>query len=127
VPPSPAVAREVDVLLVLQDAATVQLLLELCLPRADAPMAEGTPGEARGSARPPALPRANGRSPASWRPPARWRAGEWEETVSIVCEALHQLFVENRALLTLVHEQGYDLRLLPLTVQGIPSMRTCSG
>jgi len=40
-----------------------------------------------------------------------------------MCEALHQLFVENRALVTLVHEQGYDLRLLPLTVQGIPSMR----
>lgn len=62
-------------------------------------------------------------SSATKPPPAHWRAGDWEETVSIMCEALHQLFVENRALVTLVHEQGYDLRLLPLTVQGIPSMR----
>lgn len=55
-PPLPTVARDVDVLLALQDAAMVQLLLELCVPRADGPVAEGAP--ARRAVAPALLSRA---------------------------------------------------------------------
>ena len=38
-------------------------------------------------------------------------------------QALHQMFVDNVAVLTLVHEQGYDVQLLQTSVEGIPSLR----
>ena len=47
-----------------------------------------------------------------------------EEIRIEVCRFLHQLFIESPLLIKLVHFQGYSPELLPVTVDGVPSMRT---
>lgn len=47
------------------------------------------------------------------------------EVRSIVCSFLHQIFISEPSLAKLVHFQGYPRELLPVTVQGIPSMHIC--
>lgn len=47
------------------------------------------------------------------------------EVRSIVCSFLHQIFISEPSLAKLVHFQGYPRDLLPVTVQGIPSMHIC--
>eukprot|EP01102_Stenamoeba_stenopodia_P007644 TRINITY_DN2154_c0_g1_i1.p1 TRINITY_DN2154_c0_g1~~TRINITY_DN2154_c0_g1_i1.p1 ORF type:complete len:435 (+),score=105.99 TRINITY_DN2154_c0_g1_i1:63-1367(+) len=48
-----------------------------------------------------------------------------EEIRAIVCTFIHQLFIESPLLIKLVHFQGYDMSLIPITVHGIPSMHIC--
>lgn len=47
------------------------------------------------------------------------------EVRSIICSFLHQIFISEPSLAKLVHFQGYPIELLPVTVQGIPSMHIC--
>lgn len=47
------------------------------------------------------------------------------EVRNIVCSFLHQIFISEPSLAKLVHFQGYPVELLPVTVQGIPSMHIC--
>lgn len=47
------------------------------------------------------------------------------EVRSIICSFLHQIFISEPSLAKLVHFQGYPRELLPVTVQGIPSMHIC--
>ncbi|KAL0266334.1 UNVERIFIED_CONTAM: hypothetical protein PYX00_008909 [Menopon gallinae] len=47
------------------------------------------------------------------------------EVRSLICSYLHQVFIRDPALAKLVHFQGYPRELLPITVQGIPSMHIC--
>lgn len=47
------------------------------------------------------------------------------EVRSIICSFLHQVFISEPSLAKLVHFQGYPRELLPVTVQGIPSMHIC--
>ncbi|XP_022123058.2 integrator complex subunit 2 [Pieris rapae] len=47
------------------------------------------------------------------------------EVRSIICSFLHQIFISEPSLAKLVHFQGYPKELLPITVQGIPSMHIC--
>jgi len=51
--------------------------------------------------------------------------GNIEEIRTIVCNFLHQMFIENTLLIKLVHFQGYPAELIPVTVEGIPSMHIC--
>ena len=48
-----------------------------------------------------------------------------QEVRSLICSFLHQMFISDPALAKLVHFQGYPRELLPITVQGIPSMHIC--
>lgn len=48
-----------------------------------------------------------------------------QEVRSLICSFLHQIFISDPALAKLVHFQGYPRELLPITVQGIPSMHIC--
>ncbi|KAG8238724.1 hypothetical protein J437_LFUL015283 [Ladona fulva] len=47
------------------------------------------------------------------------------EVRSLICSYLHQVFIRDPHLAKLVHFQGYPRELLPVTVQGIPSMHIC--
>jgi len=47
------------------------------------------------------------------------------EVRSVICSYLHQVFISDPGLVKLVHFQGYSRDLLPITVQGIPSMHIC--
>lgn len=47
------------------------------------------------------------------------------EVRSVICSFLHQVFISEPSLAKLVHFQGYPRELLPITVQGIPSMHIC--
>lgn len=47
------------------------------------------------------------------------------EVRSIICSFLHQIFISEPSLAKLVHFQGYPRELIPVTVQGIPSMHIC--
>lgn len=47
------------------------------------------------------------------------------EVRNIICSFLHQVFISEPSLAKLVHFQGYPRELLPVTVQGIPSMHIC--
>ncbi|XP_071448160.1 integrator complex subunit 2 [Hetaerina americana] len=47
------------------------------------------------------------------------------EVRSLICSFLHQVFIADPHLAKLVHFQGYPRELLPVTVQGIPSMHIC--
>lgn len=51
--------------------------------------------------------------------------GVVEEIRWLTCAFLHQLFIENPLLIKLLHFQGYDANLLPVTVQGVGSMHLC--
>ncbi|XP_070571553.1 integrator complex subunit 2-like [Ptychodera flava] len=42
-----------------------------------------------------------------------------------VCSLLHQMFIADPNIAKLVHFQGYNSELLPVTVAGIPSMHIC--
>ncbi|CAB4005916.1 Integrator complex subunit 2 [Paramuricea clavata] len=83
-------------LLAAQDSAVVQILLEVCLQ---------TPEEKQ-----------QGGSMAKC---------ELREIQCLVCSTLHQMFITDPKLAKLVHFQGYDPVLLPITVNGIPSMHIC--
>ncbi|KAL3271565.1 hypothetical protein HHI36_022040 [Cryptolaemus montrouzieri] len=48
-----------------------------------------------------------------------------QEVRSLVCSYIHQVFIADTALATLVHFQGYPSELLAITVKGIPSMHIC--
>jgi integrator complex subunit 2 len=43
----------------------------------------------------------------------------------IVCSFIHQMFIENSSLAELVHFQGYPKSLIPVLVNGVPSMHIC--
>ncbi|CAG0910202.1 unnamed protein product, partial [Cyprideis torosa] len=47
------------------------------------------------------------------------------ETRSLICSYLHQVYQADTRILKMVHYQGYDLRLLPVVVRGVPSMHCC--
>lgn len=48
-----------------------------------------------------------------------------EEIRVLICTSLHDLFIETPVMIKLVHFQGYSPELLPITVNGIPSMHIC--
>jgi len=89
--------EELAAIVLTQDSAAIQLLLELCL------------------------------EPAS--PPSAWQGGgghaALEETRLLICEFVHELFIEHPLLIKLVHFQGYEPSLLAMCAQGIPSMHLC--
>lgn len=49
--------------------------------------------------------------------------GVKEQIATAVCRYIHQEFIEIPAMTKLVHFQGYDAALIPITTAGIPSMR----
>jgi hypothetical protein len=49
--------------------------------------------------------------------------GVKEQIATAVCRYVHQEFIEIPAMPKLVHFQGYDAALIPITTAGIPSMR----
>ncbi|XP_045468840.1 integrator complex subunit 2 [Harmonia axyridis] len=49
-----------------------------------------------------------------------------QEVRSLVCSYIHQVFIADAGLATLVHFQGYPCELLAVTVKGIPSMHICA-
>ena len=49
--------------------------------------------------------------------------GVLEEIRRIACNFLHQLFIESPLLMKLVHFQGYRRELIPIIVDGVPSIR----
>lgn len=51
--------------------------------------------------------------------------GAMEEIRVLICTFLHDLFIETPLMIKLVHFQGYPSELLPITVDGIPSMHIC--
>jgi hypothetical protein len=51
--------------------------------------------------------------------------GVKEQIATAVCRYVHEEFIEIPAMTKLVHVQGYDPELIPITAAGIPSMRTC--
>ncbi|KAK9762218.1 hypothetical protein K7432_012268 [Basidiobolus ranarum] len=48
-----------------------------------------------------------------------------EEIRAITCGFLHQIFIENKLYIKLIHFQTYNPELLPVTTLGIPSMHVC--
>lgn len=48
-----------------------------------------------------------------------------QEVQQMICSFIHQRFIENPLLAKLVHMQTYDIRLLPVTVNGIESIHIC--
>ena len=48
-----------------------------------------------------------------------------QELRILICKFLHQQFIENPLLVKLVHFQTYDLSLIPIAVNGIPSIHIC--
>jgi len=50
--------------------------------------------------------------------------GVKEQIATSVCRYVHQEFIENPTMTKLVHWQGYEAALIPITTAGIPSMRT---
>jgi hypothetical protein len=117
-----AVGREaeVDALVLLQEAAVAQRLLALCAPPPPATaaiMAEGLRDVRNG-----------GIDMLQCGLTGGWGcAGDWDVAVAVVCEALHQLFVDTPAVLAVVHAQGYPVALLEKAVAGIPSLRMCAS
>lgn len=51
--------------------------------------------------------------------------GTLQEVQMLICAFLHDLFIEHPLMIKLVHFQGYNPALLPITVMGIPSMHIC--
>ena len=48
-----------------------------------------------------------------------------EEIRTLICEFLHAQFIEQPLLVKLIHYQTYDPQLLPILVEGVPSMHVC--
>lgn len=44
---------------------------------------------------------------------------------ALICDFVHHLFIEDPILITIVHTQGYNLDLVPVTAHGIPSVYLC--
>jgi hypothetical protein len=42
---------------------------------------------------------------------------------TLVCDFLHQVFIEHPECIRLVHFQGYSLRILPIVIKKVPSLR----
>jgi len=54
--------------------------------------------------------------------------GAWlSQLQQSVCAFLHSLFLEDSALLRLVHTQGYQSELLPLLFDRVPCMHSCTN
>ncbi|XP_028396376.1 integrator complex subunit 2-like [Dendronephthya gigantea] len=84
-------------LLAAQESAVVQILLEVCLKTPEEKQKHG----------------------------GSMQKCELREIQCLVCSTLHQMFITDPKLAKLVHFQGYDPVLLPVTVNGIPSMHIC--
>ncbi|XP_063236508.1 integrator complex subunit 2 [Bacillus rossius redtenbacheri] len=54
-----------------------------------------------------------------------WLKWALREVRSVVCSFLHHCFIAEPSLAKLVHFQGYPRELLPVTVEGVPSMHIC--
>ena len=48
------------------------------------------------------------------------------ETMRVICQFIHQRFIENVLLAKLVHFQMYPLAVIPVLMDGVPSMHVCS-
>ena len=48
-----------------------------------------------------------------------------ESVRALVCDFVHHIFIEDPDLIVAVHTQGYNERLTPVTVRGIPSVYLC--
>ncbi|KAH3758144.1 integrator complex subunit 2 [Pelomyxa schiedti] len=94
--PPNTIQEETTTLILSQDSACIQLLLEHCLEQ-----------------------------PATSKASSLSNVGVLEETRTIVCSFLHQMFCQNPILIKLVHFQGYHTSLIPITTEGIPSMHKC--
>eukprot|EP01105_Mastigella_eilhardi_P001660 TRINITY_DN1197_c0_g2_i1.p1 TRINITY_DN1197_c0_g2~~TRINITY_DN1197_c0_g2_i1.p1 ORF type:complete len:1069 (-),score=277.21 TRINITY_DN1197_c0_g2_i1:53-3259(-) len=51
--------------------------------------------------------------------------GALEELRTHVCRFVHQMFIDNPLMIKLVHFQGYSEALVPVTVEGVPSLHVC--
>ena len=90
----PISPEDIHTLALTQDAAAVQLLLDIARTAGQQQEDDGAPFTVR------------------------------DEVRMRICAALHLLFVEQPVLLKLVHFHGYDAELIPMMVDGVPSMRT---
>jgi hypothetical protein len=50
------------------------------------------------------------------------RLGKDNEVDKVICDFVHQFWIENPRLIKLVHFQGYDVKLLSITVSKIESL-----
>eukprot|EP01104_Vermistella_antarctica_P002107 TRINITY_DN1226_c0_g3_i1.p1 TRINITY_DN1226_c0_g3~~TRINITY_DN1226_c0_g3_i1.p1 ORF type:complete len:1256 (+),score=233.36 TRINITY_DN1226_c0_g3_i1:202-3969(+) len=98
---------ESTTLILIQDSAIVQLLLELISPDMHPGVADTSTGGGADGAR-----RTN-------------EAAYLDGCRILVFQFLHQMFIANPLIVKLVHFQGYSPSLLPYTVSGIPSMHIC--
>ena len=51
--------------------------------------------------------------------------GTEEEINTFICGFLHAQFIKNPLLVKLLHFQGFDYTLIPMLVDGVPSLHLC--
>lgn len=51
--------------------------------------------------------------------------GAKEEINTLLCGFIHSQFIKNPLLVKLIHFQGYDNSLIPMIVDGVPSIHLC--
>eukprot|EP00040_Diaphanoeca_grandis_P032094 m.193507 g.193507 ORF g.193507 m.193507 type:complete len:1160 (+) comp32504_c0_seq2:194-3673(+) len=103
----PGTTRAVsETIVLLQNAAVVQMLLELCL---ESTYHDGT----------------NGSRYTSEDQFYDYTVGDLQETRIQICKFVHEMFLESVALIRIVHFQGYDASLLQMLSFGVPSMHLC--
>lgn len=51
--------------------------------------------------------------------------GILEESRTIICQYIHKQFIGQTLLAKLVHFQTYPLEMIPVLVEGVPSMHVC--
>ena len=107
-----AAATQETVLLV-QAAAIVQVLLDLCL---DGGWVAAPPATALPAPQPSGAVSADDLRP-----------GELTEIRIKICHFVHQLFIESPPLARIIHFQGYRPELLEMMALGVPSMHVCIG
>jgi integrator complex subunit 2 len=52
-------------------------------------------------------------------------SGEQEEINALICGFLHAQFIKNPILVKLIHFQTYPINLIPILVEGVPSIHLC--
>ncbi|XP_075875995.1 integrator complex subunit 2 [Nelusetta ayraudi] len=132
-PETPEVTRDElkNALLAAQDSAAVQILLEVCLPTTEeqllGPHADGTLRSGRapwtGKSKQGRMEQKSVKMEAL--EPEGGLLSDLREVQCLICCLIHQMFIADPNIAKLVHFQGYDPALLPLTVAGIPSIHIC--
>eukprot|EP00088_Acartia_fossae_P070615 TRINITY_DN951_c0_g1_i4.p1 TRINITY_DN951_c0_g1~~TRINITY_DN951_c0_g1_i4.p1 ORF type:complete len:1177 (+),score=271.60 TRINITY_DN951_c0_g1_i4:42-3572(+) len=93
-----------NALVLTQESAAIQILLECCVQRESDLSPSQRDKESLGD---------------------KSLLSNLQEVQSLVCSYLHQAFITDPNLAKLVHFQGYPTELLQVTVKGVPSMHIC--